>query len=154
MLTKILEIFFKDWGNFLLLAFVMSSAIIVFLGFLKPLLFNKIPNKNLRKSALGLASIALSFASVAVAFWVKAWNFDYYVWTSVFFSMWTIVTYWLYETSNLRTLIHKVGSFFIAKIFGVDFTKGSIKKELETAIKDTKTFAKKEVKHDKDLNNL
>jgi cytochrome c biogenesis factor len=162
MLEKIIKMFFNDWQNLLSIAFIMVSALIVFLGALKPFLFNKIPNKNLRGSALFFSSILLSFVFTAGAFWVKDWNFDYYLWVASLFSLWTIVVYALYEYTRLRALIELIGGFAWNKILGI-FRKdnANVKEELNSALTELTAITKKEtkavavkVKHDNELDNV
>lgn len=161
MLKQMFSIFFNDWENLLMIAFIMVSALIVFLGAMKPVLFNKIENKNLRGTALFFSSILLSFVATALAFWIKDWNFDYYFWASGAFSVWTIVVYALYEYTRLRSLIEWVGTIAIEKFFGI-IGKGKaekVKEELNLALNElantTKNKAKSvEVKSDKELKGL
>lgn len=161
MLERMFSIFFNDWENLLTIAFIMVSALIVFLGAMKPVLFNKIKNKNLRGTALFFSSVLLSFGATALAFWIKDWNFDYYLWASFAFSVWTIFVYSLYEYTRLRSFIEWVGSLTIKKFLGI-IGKGEVeevKEELNVALneltKTTKSKAKSvEVKADKELKGL
>jgi hypothetical protein len=151
-------LFMNDWKNLVVLALIMVSALIVFLGALKPFVFNKIKNKSLRGSILFFSSIALSFGAVAVAFWIKDWNFNYYWLASAGFSIWTIVIYQLYEYTRLRSLIEMVGKFFWNKIFAVATKEdvADLKKELNTVFDEVAKDTKKKVKtaHDKELDNV
>ena len=136
-LVTIFSIFMTDPWSFFLLAFIMVSALIVFVGlFIKPQLNKFITNKDLKGSLLALTSIVMSFASVAVAFWINDWNFKYYLWTSVGFSMYTVFVYYLYEYTRLRKGIHWLGSFVLQKITGLSVTSIS---DLKTALKNMKT---------------
>lgn len=161
MFVKMFDIFFNDPVYFVLVAFAMVSALIVFLGALKPYLFDKIPNKNIRGSALFFSSILLSFVATAFAFWIKDWNFDYYLYASSAFSVWTIFVYSLYEYTNLRTFIHWLGKLVWAKFLPIfrKTEKEEIKKELEKAIEEVTKEAKKVAKQkdkiqDKELKGL
>ncbi len=160
MLERIIGMFFNDWQNLLLIAFIMVSALIVFLEAMKPVLFNRIANKNLRGSALFFASIFLAFGFTAVAFWVKDWNFDYYLWVASLFSLWTIVVYAFYEYTRLRSLIEMIGGFAWNKIFSI-FRKenANVKEEINLALNELTKVTKKQVKsvatkHDKELDNV
>lgn len=162
MLVKMFDIFFSDPQFFVLVAVAMVSALIVFLGALKPYVFDKIPNKTVRGSALFFSSIVLSFVVVAIAFWVKDWNFGYYIYASGAFSIWTIFVYSLYEYTRLRKFIHWLGKLVWAKVLPI-FRKGDtdeIKKELDKAIEEMTKEAKKKAKglgktkHDKELDNV
>lgn len=164
MFVKVFNIFMSNPWDYVLLAFIMVSALIVFLGLIKPVVFDKIPNKYVRKSALALASVALSFASVAVAFWVRGFNYDYYWIVGGGFSCITIITYWFYENTNLRTGIHKIGTFVLKKLTGLNVTNiKELKKELkkispmveeEAKVTLVDTAAKAVAKVDKELTKL
>ena len=117
---NIFNIFMSDPMSFLLHAFIMVSALIVFLGLWKPLFKKFIPNEKLRRAAIALTSVFLSFASVAITFWVNDWNFDYYVWVGCAFSVWTVFVYWLYESTSLRDGINWLGSFIHKKFTGLE----------------------------------
>lgn len=129
----IFSIFMTDPMSFVILAFIMVSALIVFLGLWKPLLKKYITNEKIRRAVLGFASIGLSFASVAVTFWVHDWNYKYYVWTSCGFAVWTVFVYWLYESTSLRDAIHWLGSFILKKFTGLEVKNFS---DLKTFLKD------------------
>lgn len=139
----IFSIFMNDPWSFVLLAFIMVSALIVFLGLWKPLLKKFIPHEKLRRAVLALASVGLSFATVAVTFWVHDWNFAYYVWVSAAFSVWTVFVYWLYESTSLRDGIHWLGSFILKKLSGVDIKNLS---DLKALLKNVKPEIVKEAK--------
>jgi hypothetical protein len=117
----IFSIFMSDPWSFVLLAFIMVSALIVFIGlFIKPFVKKLITNGAVRGSLMAFTSIAMSFASVAVTFWVHEWNFAYYLWVAGAFSVWTVFVYWLYENTHLREGIHWVGSFILKKFTGLE----------------------------------
>jgi cytochrome c biogenesis factor len=156
MLLKMFDIFFGSPKYFIAVAFVMVSALIVFLGSLKPIVFDKIKNKNLRGTVLFFSSIFLSFVATALAFWIKDWDFNYYIYASVLFSAWTIVIYGLYEYTRLRLVIEKVGKIAWSKIFGEK--EKDLANELNAVIEEMtkqtqKQLKTKKSKHDKDLDN-
>lgn len=154
-LAKMIDIFFNDWQYLVTVAVIMVSALIVLLGSLKPFVFDKIKNKDLRGTALFFSSIVLSFATTAVVFWIKDWNFVYYVYASAGFSVWTIFVYSLYEYTRLRKLIDWIGSIALEKFFGVlKNNPKKVKDELNVALNDLAKATKKVVKHDKELDNV
>ena len=151
----------------LLVGAIMVSAIIVFIGVLKPVLFNRIACKALRKAALASADVVFSFAAVAVYFALYHFPFTYYVHTSVALTVACIVAYWLYENTSLRTLIDKLGSLALKKVSRVVSALVSdgadsvdIEKEIKKAADEIKVTAKKQLKSakqskkDKELENL
>lgn len=135
-LGTIFSIFMTDPWSFVLLAFIMVSALIVFIGlFVKPLMKEFVANDDLRGSLLALSSIVMSFVSVAIAFLIHDWNFEYYLWVSAGFSVWTVFVYWLYENTKMRKGIHWLGSFVLKKFTGLSVTSFA---ELKTALKNMK----------------
>lgn len=164
----IFTIFMTDPMSFVALAFIMVSALIVFMGLWKPFLKKYITNEKARRAVLGFASIGLSFASVAVTFWVHDWNYKYYVWTSCGFAVWTVFVYWLYESTSLRDAIHWFGSFVLKKFTGLEvknlsdlkaFLKNltpEVTEKAENTISDATTLATTAIrkKVDNDLKNL
>lgn len=155
---------YANWYDFLVAALVMCSAIIVFLGIMKPLLYNKIKNALLRKSALAFSSVFLSFAVMAVVFLVRKFDFHWYLCSSVSQALFTIIVYWFYENTCLRNLIKKIGTMVLSKIGLVFLSKVQdeevdLSKELAKASDDlvekTKFELKSETKKlDEELKNL
>jgi hypothetical protein len=145
---------------------IMVSAIIVLIGILKPIAFDRIPYKSLRKACLATTNVAFSFAATAIFYWVNAITFEWYWYGAAVIAVATIVTYWLYETTCLRNLIHKIGTMALRSIWNVlknIFDKDDVedvRKELLTVQNTLTEATKKElkaakgVKHDKELNNL
>ena len=96
MLANILEMlpsFGENINDILLCGVIMVSAIIVAIGLLKPILFNKIANKHLRKTALALTNVAACCVTVLVYFLICGISLDYYVMAAVSLSVSCIVTY-------------------------------------------------------------
>lgn len=123
MITILYEYFMANIETMLPMVIMMVSALIVFIGTLKPILFNKISNKDLRGVLLSLTSVVLAYVSVAIVYLIKQYSFDHYwVAGSVYCGV-VIVVYWLYENTKLRAGIHKIGTFVLEKLFGVIATK-------------------------------
>lgn len=165
--NAILQYLITNKWEYILLGVIMVSAIIVFIGILKPIAFDRIPYKSLRKACLAITNIAFSFAATAIFYWVNDITFAWYWYGATVIAVGTVITYWLYETTCLRDLIHKIGSMVLKKLWSVlknIFDKDdveSVKKELltvqttlTTATKNELKSAAKNVKHDKELNNL
>ena len=157
-------------GNFydsIVAGVIMVSAIIVFIGLMKPLVFDRISCKPLRKVLVAFTDIAMCFGATAITFWVKDIAFTYYLYASAFVSVGSIVVYWLYENTLFRNLIHKIGSITLKRIYKIinSFVEKEdveeIKKELKNVSNELKSTAKKEIKDatkkfgaDKELQNL
>lgn len=157
------------WRELAVAGAIMVSLIIAFMGIIKPL-YNHIPSKELRKSALAFTSIVFSFIATAVFFCIrKGTNWELYWIASLFTSIACIVTYWLYENiPYLRDSVHKILCFIIdrvAKILKM-IVNGSDSKEIKSEIKkateelkatakvELKAISKKTAKKDKELENL
>ena len=119
MIVTVYNYFMQNLETMIPMVIIMMSTLIVFMGMLKPILFNKVSNKDLRGMLLFFTSIALSFASVAVTFLIKQYDFTYYWICGVFYSGGVIVMYAIYEHTPLRPSIHSIGSFVVEKLFGV-----------------------------------
>lgn len=102
------------WG-----CIVVVSAIIFIVGLFKKPLFNKIPNKLVRKVVLSFVSIILVIPATCIMCVADGQGFEYY-WAIVLQnSVATIVTYWLYENTLFRNLISYIGKKAVARFGGV-----------------------------------
>ena len=156
-----------NYNDILVCTVIMVSAIIVAIGLLKPILFNRIKNKHLRKALLAFSNVAACFAAAAVYFFTRGWDFVYYVPAAVALSIGCIVTYWLYENTCLRNLIGLIGGMALRKVLNVacfaattddvNAVKTELKKTSEQLKSHTKAELKKAAaksKEDKDLKGL
>lgn len=123
MIVAVYNYFMQNIEVMIPMVVIMMSALIVFLGMLKPLLFNRVANKSIRCVLLSLTSVVLSFISVGIAFLIKQYNFDYYWICGGIYTCGVIVVYWLYENTQLRTGIQKIGSFVLDRFFGIIVNK-------------------------------
>ena len=156
------------WRELAVAGAVMVSSIITIMGIIKPL-YNRIPCKQLRKSALAFTSIFLSFVATACYFVIRPdTNWELYWIASLITSLGCIVTYWVYENTCLRDAIHKIGNLAIDK--GANILKmllngkdaKAINSEIKKATEELKATAKAELKlhpkksnkKDKELENL
>ena len=155
------------WQNYAIVGAIMVSAVIVFIGMLKPFIFNRIKWKPLRKATLATANILFSFVAVAVYFWAFGKNWDFYWGASAMTSVGSVLTYFLYESYGLRDAIHKIGNLVIdkaakiAKLWLNNSTHNVIEEEIKNAATEIKSVATKELKsarkkskNDKELENL
>ena len=146
---------------------IMVSAIIVAIGLLKPLLFNKIPNKHVRKAVLALTNVVACFGTVCVYFLINGFTFEHYLTASVALSVFCIITYWLYENTCLRNLIGLLGGIVLRKVLkasvfavttdDINAVKTELKKtgsELKSLTKTELKKASSKIKEDKDLKGL
>jgi hypothetical protein len=149
---------------------IMVSAIIFLVGTLKYFAFDKIKNKDLRKSVVAFSNIALSFGATSLYFLIEHINWRWYWVGAVITSITCIVIYWFYENSHLRELIHKIGSFaidkfaYLAKVILAKLvakTDKSVEQEFKKVTSELKTFAKnemqiatKKLKSDREFSNL
>ena len=119
MISTVYDYFMQNIETMIPMVIIMMSALIVLMGVLKPILFNKVTNKAIRCVLLSLTSVALSFVSVAVTFFIKQYSFDYYWICGAIYTCGLIVVYWFYENTQLRAGIQKIGSYVLDKFFGV-----------------------------------
>lgn len=166
-IQMMLLFFGANYNDILVCVVLMTSTIIAAIGLLKPIAFDKIPNKQIRKAALAASNVAACFIAALIYFLVNDWNLDYYVTAALALSIWSIVTYWLYENTCLRNLIKLIGTLAINRIIkivclaatndDVNAVKAELKKTGEELKSHTKTELKKAAttyKTDKDLKNL
>ena len=154
--------------NIFVYSVIMVSVIIAVIGILKPILFNKIKSKQLRKCTLAFSNVALCFISVFGVFIANRWwDFKYYLATSIALCIACILTYWLYENTCLRNLIETIGKIALRKLGNVALIAltndeiEEIKTEAKKATAEIKALTEAELKKattqmikDKDLEGL
>ena len=155
------------YNDIIVAVVIMVSAIIAAIGILKPIIFDKIPNKDVRKVALAGSNVVASFLSALVYFLTEGWDFKYFGIAGAALAICCIVTYWLYENTCLRNLITIIGSLALRKVFSIVSLAATtddvnaVKAEINNAKTQLKTTTKSElkktvnsIKADKDLRNL
>lgn len=153
--------------DIILAVVIMVSAVIVAIGILKPVAFNKIKNKHIRKAALSFSNVIGCYIFALVYFLMNDWNLKYYFLAGAALSVACIVTYWFYENTCFRNLIGLIGGIAINKILNlakIALTADEVdqvKAEFEKASTELKSFTKQELKktihttkEDKDLKGL
>ena len=152
-----------EWEDLLVLGVIMVSAITVLIGILKPVLFNKIKWKPLRRALLAFSNVFLCLLSTVVLYEIEHYDYNTYWHSAVGLSLFSIVWYWVYENTCLRDLIATIGRVTLKKAYGVaskvvdkEDVK-AIEKELYEVKQTLKTEVKAAVKNakvDKELKNL
>ena len=145
MFWKIMDLYCRNFKEVNTAGVLMVSALIVLIGCLKPFVFNKITNKDLRGVLLSLSNVIGAFITVAVTFFVKKINFDYYWFTASVFCKFSVFVYWLYENTKARAGIHKLGKYVLTNVGKVivnkveDFSYGTkqIVSSVSSAVKAT-----------------
>jgi hypothetical protein len=168
-MLKNIETWFRlnqaNYQDIIVCGLIMVSAIIVAIGLLKPLIFNKIKNKNLRGSVIALTNVVACFLTVFVYFLINGIGFDFYVLAATSLSCLSIIVYHLYEYTRLRDLIGLIGNIALRKVAkfsifalteeDVEAVKAEAKKVGQELKIETKNKLKKvDVKVDKDLAKL
>lgn len=166
-IETILPTFRECYQDIIVCGLIMVSAIIVAIGLLKPLLFNKISNKHVRKVALALSSILSCYLVVLVYFIMNGYPFEHYWVAATALAIVCVVVYWFYENTCLRDLIELVGGIALRKILQVSLFAlteedvNAVKTELKKTGDELKTQTKQELKkkvtkanEDKDLKSL
>lgn len=166
-LTNIFQALLNNWQQAITGGIIVACAVIFLMGTLKRFLdktpLNKYP--YLRKAVLSFGSLILTFPITAIYFVADKISFDYYWIGCAFTCVGTIVTYWLYENTACRKLIHAIGAKTVGKywtIFYEAYTEH--KSQKDTSIKLAMTTAelgevvkkeiKKQIKEDNDLKGL
>lgn len=153
------EIFLKNQAEISTAVIIMVSAVIVFMGILKRVLFNKISSKPWRCVALSFTSLALMYVTVAIYFLINSVDFKWFLPCGTLVSFAMIIIYWFYENTQARAGIHKIGSVviiklwnkFTAKVKGVANSTEMIGGAIDNFLKSTEK--KNEIKKD-DLTKL
>lgn len=143
-LVNVLNLIKDNYYNILICGVIMVSTIIVLIGVLKPLLFNRVSNKYLRKALLALSDLVFSAIATAVCFWIEQVSFDQYLLGTFAVFVMVVVTYWFYENTCLRNLIEKIGKFALNKIAVVVVKSATNENiDLKAELKNTSTVLKK-----------
>lgn len=158
-MKELFEIFLKSQAEISTAVLVMVSAVIVFMGILKKVVFNRIKSKAWRCVALSFSSLALMYATVAVYFLINGVDFRWFLPCGTLVSFAMIVIYWFYENTQARAGIHALGSFvittlwnkFTAKLKGVANSTDKIGSAIDGMLKSTE---KKNENNKKDLKGL
>ena len=143
-LTEMVQ-FFSERGTDLLIGGAILVGVIIFLvGVLKTAIFNRIPNKAVRKTVLALTSAALVAPGTLVLMLYEGIDLGRFWVMFAVHAVCTIVVYWLYENTHVRDLFNLIGSSAVKKIFGSIGTEktpsqvySEIKQDTKTAIKNT-----------------
>jgi hypothetical protein len=159
----------SNWQDVLMGGVILTCAIIFVMGILKTVVLGKITNKLVRKIVLAFTSLFLVFPSTALYFVSDNINFDYYWYACALVGVATIVTYWFYENTGFRNLIHLIGQKTVGKYVAIieaaalsDQSDDVTKAQLITVNTELKQTVKEEVAQelanrkskDNDLNAL
>lgn len=164
---NILHTLFLNWQEALTGGVIVSCAVIFLMGVLKKMLDKTAlaNHKNVRKTILAFGSLAMTFPVTAIYFFGKGISFNYYWYGCILCCMSTVFTYWAYENTNFRELIHKIGAKTVGKywsIFYEAYVEHKNNKDTSTQLAMTtaelsevvKTEIKKQIKEDNDLKGL
>lgn len=124
------NVLLENWKQALIGGAIVISAVIVIMGMIKKL-FDKVPNKYLRKFLLALTSVVLVLPVSAIYFVCAGIDYKYFWGDYALLASATIVVYWLYENTCLRELIHKIGSLTLGRFFNYVFGKVTGAKDFE-----------------------
>lgn len=134
---------------------IMVSVVITLIGVLKKFVFNHINNKGVRKTILASSNIFLSFASTAGYMWVEGGDWRWYWMGGCVTAIACILAYYFYENFHIREVVHKIGSFAIAKFMYIarlvwdkffHKTDKNIEVEMKKVANELKAYAKSEIK--------
>lgn len=147
-----MQVALANWQRVVIGGAIVVCSLIVFLGAIKPLIFDKIACKPLRKSLLALTSMALVLPFTAIHFLIDRISFDYYWYACILLAPTVIIVYWLYENTNIRLLIKNLGEktwnkwlvLFAAGI--VEENNEKVKAQALSTSKETKKYIAQELK--------
>lgn len=157
-LAPIVQGALANWERTLVGGAIVISSLIVFLGALKPILFDRIKNKDVRGTLLFVTSLVLvlPFTAVYLVMYRLIYGvnfFEYYWVTCIALMPATVFVYSLYEHTHLRNIIQKIGEKTWEKILVVlcakvveDENKKTHEK-LISASKELKDFTKATLKN-------
>lgn len=141
-----------NWQNVIIVSLLIVCSVIAALGGLKPLLFNRIKNKTVRKLLLAVSSLVLIMPFAALLFIFDSVKFNYYWYWVICLCPVMIIVYWLYEITALRNLVDFIGQhtlkrlgIFLATEL-VDADNRATKEKLIAENKELKDYAKTQVK--------
>jgi hypothetical protein len=160
--------FSVNYTNITVNVVTMVSVIIVAIGFFKPIVFNRIQSKELRRGALALTNVGACFLAALGYFLRMGWNFKYYFVAACALTLASIFTYYCYETiPGVRKFMGGLGYTVISKVFHVGILVASAenieaaKREIDKGNQEIKMYVTNELsklpqkrKTDKDLRGL
>jgi hypothetical protein len=165
--NQVIQILSLNWERALMGGVLVPCTVIFIMGVMKRLLAKTrlFTNKNVRKAFLAFVSLAMAFPITAFYFFADGISFDYYWLGCLGNCMLTIVTYWLYENTCLRNLIHVIGEKTVGKyweaikvIISEKQNEKALSHSLAMTTDELKDVVKKEikrqVKEDNDLEGL
>ena len=124
----------QNQEGFITAVIIMVSTVIVFMGILKGAIFDRIPNKAVRRIVVFLTSIGVMFGATAILFVVNPISWDFYLPFAVTNNLAMIIVYCIYEVTSAKDGVHnlnaklkngikKIGTFVLGKIFNNIVTK-------------------------------
>lgn len=120
-MTNVIQALLNNWQQAVTGGIIVCCAVIFIMGCLKRLL-DKTPICNcpyLRKAILGFGSLLMTLPMTALYFVADRISFDYYWYGCALMCVGTIVTYWFYENTAFRKLIHAVGERTVGKYWAI-----------------------------------
>jgi hypothetical protein len=154
---QLLELFTSNWNTVMLGGLVVVGVVMFLMGLLKPVVFDKITNKGVRKTVLSITSLILVFPATIVWIISKGWEWNWAVFWLLYTlnCIQTIVVYWLYEGTHIREALQLLGKKTIVKwisaiAMGRELTSvsESVDKYAEDTLKQNSKYK------DEDLKNL
>lgn len=156
--------FVEHFSDIFVEGVIMVSAIIVLIGILKPIVFNKIKYKLLRKVALSFTNVISCFVATFVKFIEAGVKFEWqtYLIASLSLTIFCIISYWFYENTGLRNLIEFIGRKTLCLTAKVGSTAVitddyiAVKAEAKKSKTELKNYTSNAIKDvvDKDLKGL
>lgn len=142
------DLFRANIVEYFLSGVVIVSLIIVFIGMIKPFVFDRIKHKQVRKVALFGTDMGASLLSTAIYFGIEKIPFTNYWVGAISICLFSTLVYALYENTCLKEGVHKLGSMAIKKILNIIANyenKDKAIKDIKSASQELKADAKTEL---------
>ena len=134
---------------------LISVGVTIFLiGLFKILIGNRIHNKLIRKTVLSFLSIIVVAPVTAIYLLTNTVHgIDYFWYLYAINAVGTVIVYWFYENTQIRTLFSLVGKTTVEKIFSAFISQDKSQQEV---VKEIREDAKNRVKsyNEDDLTGL
>lgn len=120
-MTNVIQALLNNWQQAVTGGIIVACAVIFLMGVAKRFL-DKTPLVKypyLRKAVLAFGSLLLTFPMTAIYFLADKISFTYYWYGCALMCVGTIVTYWFYENTALRKVIHLIGEKTVGKYWAI-----------------------------------
>ena len=153
--NHIFSLLVANWEQLLVEGGIVVGVVVFLMGIFKTMVFNRIPNKSLRKTILSFASVLLVAPVTFVYMTVKSWSSDHFWTMYAINSLATIFSYWCYENTHARELLSLIGKKTVLAFINNLRNGDNIKQAATSAVEESKTtIAATHIYKDDDIKKL